>query len=328
MVTIAFTSDLHVDASPASAALVPHLVSAAEEAEPDVFLLAGDVGGGAIGLLGTLEAFGPLPVPKLFVPGNHDLWLEASGSLTRYKLDSATKYHSVLPALCEAAGWHYLPSEPFRFDGVGIAGAMGWYDYSLRNLTLDELIPREAYREGRFGRLVWNDARRIRWPKKPGQAGWRRRDACLGDEAILEGQVEGLEGHLRSLDKEGASSIVVATHFLPGPEPIQYTGEPKLDFVYGFAGSRRLGALLASRPSVKALICGHTHHPFQGTSMGLPLYKSPVGHLHRLHNRLYLSEKQESMPLASLAKERIGLLQVDGNTQSGSIPSGTSRPIR
>ncbi len=65
--------------------------------------------------------------------------MEARGPFTRYRLDSATKYHALLPALCESAGWHYLTAEPFKLNGVGLAGAMGWYDYSLRNRALDGL---------------------------------------------------------------------------------------------------------------------------------------------------------------------------------------------
>lgn len=316
MVTIAFTSDLHVDASAANEGFLPHLLKAVEEAEPDVFVLAGDVGGGATGLLKALEALQPLPIPKLFVPGNHDLWMEASGPFSRYRLDSATKYNSLLPALCEAADWHYLPAEPFRIDGVGFTGVMGWYDYSLRNRSLDSHIPLGAYRKGRFGRLVWNDARRIRWPRRPGRTGWRKRSACLSDDAILETQVKDLEGHLESLEADGTQTVIAVTHFLPGPELISYTGKPKLDFIYGFAGSRRLGSLLAPRPTVRALICGHTHTAFQGESAGLPVYKSPVGRLDRIHPRLSLMKNIRPHSLGAVARERVGLLAVDGQTIS------------
>ncbi len=311
MVTIAFTSDLHVDASEANAALLPHLLEAVEASEPDLFVLAGDVGGGATGLLGTLEAFRPLPVPKLFVPGNHDLWMEARGPFTRYRLDSATKYHALIPALCESAGWHYLPAEPFKLNGVGLAGAMGWYDYSLRNHALDGLIPRRAYLRGRFGRLVWNDARRIRWPKRPGEPGWRRRSACLTDKAILDRQLASLEGHLSRLEAEGASAVVVVTHFVPGAELLDYTGRPELDFACGFAGSRRLGGLIASRPAVQALICGHTHRPGQATSEGVPVYQSPVGLLARCCARLPFLKAGRPSPLEVLARERVGILKIE-----------------
>lgn len=317
MVTIAYTSDLHVDSSGENASLVAHLVEAAEEAEPDIFLLAGDVGGGAAGLLKTLEAFGGLPVPKLFIPGNHDLWTEdPRGPFARHRLDSATKHDSLLPALCESAGWHYLPAEPFRTDGVGVAGVMGWYDYSLRNRSLDSSIPMEAYRRGRLGRLVWMDSRRIRWPRRPGREGWRDKSACLDDEVILESQLEALEGHLESLKTRGAETIVAATHFLPGPEPIDYTGEPRLDFVYGFAGSSRLGGLLASDSSVRALICGHTHRSYQGSSGPLAVFKSPVGHLGRPHRRLPCTKKGERLPLKALARQRLGLIKVEGREAS------------
>jgi 3',5'-cyclic AMP phosphodiesterase CpdA len=311
MVTIAFTSDLHVDSSAANAALVPHLVAAVEALEPDAFVLAGDVGGGAVGLLETLEAFRPLPVPKLFVPGNHDLWLEARGPFARYRLDSATKYHALLPALCEEAGWHYLPAEPVRLNSVGMAGAMGWYDYSLRNRDLDGLIPRRAYRLGRFGRLVWNDARRIRWPRRPGQPGWRERRACLSDKAILDEQLSALEGQLDKLEAEGATGLVAVTHFLPGPELLEYTGRPEHDFAWGFAGSTRLGGLLGGRGAVRALICGHTHRPGQGASAGVPVHQRPVGYLARRHVRLPGRKPANPASLEAIARKRVGLLRIE-----------------
>lgn len=317
MVAIAYTSDLHVDSSKENTSLVAHLVEAVEEAEPDLFLLAGDVGGGAAGLLGCLEAFGGLPVPKLFVPGNHDLWTEdPRGPFGRYRLDSATKHDSLLPALCEAAGWHYLPAEPFRIDGVGVAGVMGWYDYSLRNRSLDSRIPLEAYRRGRLGRLVWMDSMRVRWPRRPGREGWREKSACLADDVILERQIVTLKSHLESLKTQGAETIVAATHFLAGPEPIDYSGEPKLDFAYGFSGSRRLGGLLAKMSSVRALICGHTHRSYQGSSGPLAVFNSPVGRLGRLHRRLSCLKKGEGLSLKTLARQRLGLIRVEGRVVS------------
>lgn len=104
---IAFTSDLHADVGARNAAALPWAARAAAALAPDVFVLAGDAANDLAALDRTLAAFEALPARKLFVPGNHDLWIESNKSLRRGQ-DSWHKYVRAIPDVCARRGFHSL----------------------------------------------------------------------------------------------------------------------------------------------------------------------------------------------------------------------------
>src|ERR1700722_406638 len=60
--------------------------------------------------------------PKLFVPGNHELWTAGPNSLGPLSRE--------LPDRVRAAGWHWLAGSPMVFGDWAVVGNIGWYDYS------------------------------------------------------------------------------------------------------------------------------------------------------------------------------------------------------
>ena len=73
---IAYTSDLHIDVSQRNRDAARYLADAMAESGPDVFVLAGDAGNTLDDLRDALGIFETVAIAKLFVPGNHDVWIE------------------------------------------------------------------------------------------------------------------------------------------------------------------------------------------------------------------------------------------------------------
>ena len=71
------------------------------------------------------------------MPGNHDLWVESKRALRRGH-DSWHKYRTGIPDVCARRGFRYLVGAPLALGGVGFAGSVGWYDYSLGDPRLEE----------------------------------------------------------------------------------------------------------------------------------------------------------------------------------------------
>jgi len=256
-VRIALTSDLHVEHHPEVIPLVAERVAALR---PDVLVVAGDLTANDERLEAALAALARSAPRTLFVAGNHDLWCHRDGGPT-----SRTRYEEIVPRRARAAGVTALGREPVAVDGVAFVGVTGWYDYSLREPDLDAQFTLDDYRRGRAGVLRWNDKLFVHWPDDEGR--------LLSDEEICAAQVAALEAQLAD---EGARPTVVVTHHLGHralvtnfaqliaglPAEVRTrreVGEPPWDFLNGFMGSARLGEVALARPSVKALLAGHTH---------------------------------------------------------------------
>src|SRR3954468_10465104 len=101
---IAVTADLHFGTRHAAGVRATHdLVARVTELNPDLLLLAGDIGAGD-DFDRCLELFERLPRGKAGVPGNHDLWVRSDD----VRGDSLDVYDRHLPAVCRAHGFVYL----------------------------------------------------------------------------------------------------------------------------------------------------------------------------------------------------------------------------
>ena len=96
---IGVTSDLHTDVTPLNKKILPHIIEAVEQAGLDIFILAGDLSPNLLELAEILIAFteSNLNCPKLFVPGNHDIWISEHPDIT-----SEQKYEAIT-VVCESA---------------------------------------------------------------------------------------------------------------------------------------------------------------------------------------------------------------------------------
>ena len=146
---IAYTSDIHIDSSKENAMIPQEILYQLKKNTPDVFIITGDISHSLKIIEQTLSAFRALSCMKLFVPGNHDIWIETDCP------NSYTKYFKILPRVAKENGFIPIWIEPYILDTYGFCGSMGWYDYSFRDRNLN--LPEEVYAEKRYKGHTWMD---------------------------------------------------------------------------------------------------------------------------------------------------------------------------
>lgn len=255
------TADLHYN-HPKSRALAQDLIADMNRAGGDVLLLVGDTavadGNCLEECLGLFDFAGP----KLFVPGNHELWTTGTSATGSHEILSST-----LPRRVRDAGWHWLQGEPLRLGDVGFAGSVGWYDYTYAPPGLG--IPQRFYERkispgaaGRFSEHAdlfspdddispsardvvarWNDAKFVKLGRP--------------DEVFLAELLAALRAQLESLRE--APRVVAAVHHLPFRELLPPSHSAQWDFAKAFLGSPRIGELLLEFANVGLSLSGHSH---------------------------------------------------------------------
>src|SRR5262245_28311236 len=139
IMNLAITSDLHLPITPSSA--IRALAYEVAAFGPDAFVVAGDVAESLADLercLGILKR--EVSCPILVLAGNHDLWARDAGS--------RRKWEELISETVRKAGCVWLEKTTFVKDGVGVAGSIGWYDYSAADPSV-KLPPEVFAREKR-----------------------------------------------------------------------------------------------------------------------------------------------------------------------------------
>src|SRR5271154_5079137 len=96
------TADLHYNHA-RSRKVADELIDRINADDPDALLLVGDTACLDGNWIERCLARFTVPGPKLFVPGNHELWTAGP--------DSLGPLTSELPRRVRAAGWHWLPGD-------------------------------------------------------------------------------------------------------------------------------------------------------------------------------------------------------------------------
>ncbi|HOP80199.1 MAG TPA: metallophosphoesterase [Armatimonadota bacterium] len=257
---IAFISDLHVDAGSFGMEAVRLMPDLLAELHPDVFIIAGDVSADSIEIEDVLSRFDPIDCHKLFVPGNHDIWVPNLPGQS-----SKEKYEQILPEIVQKTGFHYLPSRPVVIRGIGFAGSIGWYDYSFRNKAFDNKISMADYKQKRYRSRIWSDARFAKWG--------------MTDEDVTETLAAQLADDLDNL-QDADVPIVAVIHHLPFEEAVIRTGQLIFDFFGAYMGSERFGEVIKVRANVQMVICGHTHTQRDVKIDSIRILVSPLGYEH------------------------------------------------
>ena len=258
------TADLHYD-NARSRRLAEELIDQINMLADsfDALLLIGDTAAGDSSMIEECLARFTFAGPKLFVPGNHELWTRGN--------DSYAMLHETLPRRIKAAGWHWLQDEPFIGDGFAIVGNIGWYDYSFivpelgipRRFYEHKISPGSAGSHVEFSFLLqdgsdippaaheiharWNDARFVHLGRS--------------DETFLGELADQLDRQLRALSQ--VPHILVAMHHLPFVELSPELNAGQWKFARAFLGSTRLGELLLRHTHVRTVLCGHSHFPIE-----------------------------------------------------------------
>jgi hypothetical protein len=278
-VRVVYTSDLHTDLGPRNAALVEHLVAQARVLAPDVLVLAGDVADTAAAVHTALASFRAVPARRLYLPGNHDLYVEGESAFSGGPT-SREKFTTILPAVAAAAGFEFLGAAPVWCGEVAFVGTPGWYDSTLRDPALDVAVHPEHYRRGAWRTQRAFDRGHVLWPADTGHPvagvqpaaagpGWAE-DAWLCD--FFHGQ---LDAQLAQAAQ--ARALVAVVHVLPCLAMVQRGVFAACGFHDAYLGSSRYGERLRQESRLRAIVTGHLHRARRIDWEGVPVVASPVG---------------------------------------------------
>ena len=257
---IALISDLHAEATEANRAIVPFLIDAIISAELDVFVLAGDVTPNLSEFYEILGEFdkAELPCQKLFVPGNHDIWVSKDANMT------SQQKCRVISEICQDHRFYPLIDAPYIAEKIGFCGTIGWYDYTFASDEYD--FSAEQYAKKQLMGTVWNDKRYARWSDTDQKVAHRF-------EAELDKQIAFL--------KDRVQRIIVVTHHVPFRKCIHYRGELPWDYFRAFYGSEGLGMLCLQEPLVTHVLFGHVHYAVNQQVENVKAICAPIGYLHK-----------------------------------------------
>ncbi len=258
---IVLTSDLHYDVA-RSRQPTEDLARRLCRNGGDVLVFVGDSAAADLAILercfGLFESFRG---PRLFTPGNHDLWVDPES-------DSRRRYAVELPAVCARSGVHYLDDGPFFAGDCALVGNIGWYDYTFRAARLG--IPLRFYRSKVApGAAALLDGHRHLVegyddvPLSAGQIAIRWMDGVRvrldrSDVAFTQEAAGRLRAHL-ALAAARVRRIVVGVHHLPWAELVPRAVSPAFAFASAFLGSELLGETVLEFPQVTHVYCGHSH---------------------------------------------------------------------
>jgi len=231
---------------------------------PDIFIFAGDISRRKNEIDLFLKSFKNTPYIKIFVPGNHDVWIEDGE-------DSLLKYKYSLKTICEENEFYYLPLNPLIINNIGFVGSLGWYDYSLgsEEFSIDE------YEKGKFADLKW---REIYWKLAIFKD---NRGNTLSNIEVCKLMIKDLEEQIEGI-KNKVEKIITVIHTLPF-EDLVY----KKNFFSAYLGSKFLGEVLLKEKKIRFLICGHEHNPLVYNKCGIKIYRCPFGYLKNIKDWEY-----------------------------------------
>ena len=294
---IAFTSDIHYDITSANRELVPFLIKHLNLLNPDFFVIAGDLANNISELKKAFIEFQRLNTQIIYIPGNHDIWIESKNKVRKGQ-DSFYKYNEEIPNLCQNYNILFPVKKPLIIKDTAILGSIGWYDYSLKDIRLNEIYTQNDYDKGEFHQASWNDARYAVWLKNPNAANWKDRKATYKNQEVFNIFYNLFTESFKDIPTT-VKNIIIALHTNPFKECI-IRKEPPSPFD-AYEGSDKYGEFLINNSKCKKIhvICGHRHKKLHLMKGNVEVHRSPVG---------YLDYEIESFE--SLAKESIGFIKI------------------
>lgn len=275
---IIYTSDLHVDISENNNKIIDYLVDYVIENKPDIFIIAGDLANTSNEIDKSLYRFKSINCRKVFIPGNHDLWIESKSKL-KDGFDSSYKYEIELPTICSNNDFIYPVKEPFIFENMAIIGTVGWYDYSLRDKRLDTKYHISDYDIGEFGNMYWSDFNSSIWLVDRKNSDWKIRKKKMKNHEIFQKVFNQFNEVYYKLPSS-INNIILVMHTAPHqnciirkeqPDPFDaYEGSDKyLEFIEKNITDRNV-----------LLVCGHKHKKLDiKINSQIRILRAPFGYL-------------------------------------------------
>lgn len=232
--TIAVTSDLHLGITKEE-----HLRQLAERIEaeqPDLTVLAGDIGEGLHNFTACLSLFANLPGTVAVLAGNHDVWARGHHSQNLWERH--------LPEATRDAGMLWLEDDTWRQNGVAVIGSIAWYNYSAVDPTIPPHPPAYFTSQKRNYNL---DAKYVDWPWTDGEFATRVGDALVARLTELE-------------TDSNISSIIAVTHVpLFDVQMARKPADPRWGFSNAYFGNLTLGHRILQSNKLRVVVSGHTH---------------------------------------------------------------------
>lgn len=239
-------SDLHVD----FAANLTLLETLPPNHAADVLLLAGDVSHRLERTEVTLRLLTQRFARVLFVPGNHDLWLEEGVAEADTSLDRLTG----LMALCDRLGVQTGPAAVG--DDWWVVPLHGWYEAHFGAPdgppVSEEVLARR-----------WSDHRRCRWP------------SSLGDDAARCAHFAS-RNEVYPAPPDGRR-VLTFSHFVPRPDLIPPLERLRFKQLPRVSGTLRLERQLRAVGS-EIHVFGHTHIPWDASLDGVRYVQRPLAY--------------------------------------------------
>jgi 3',5'-cyclic AMP phosphodiesterase CpdA len=242
MPRIAITSDLHLGITPSGT--IRRLAENIAAEQPDLTVLAGDLGEGLPNVVACLDLFRGLPGTVAVLAGNHDVWARSGHS-------SQELWERALPRVVRDARMLWLEDTVWLHDGVAVAGSLAWYDYSAVDLTWrGESAASFAANKGRYNM----DAKFVSWP-------W-------SDVEFATNLGDGLCARLAALECDPAVRAVVAVTHVPlfEEQMLRQPHDPKWGYTNAYFGNLTLGWRIIGMGKLRTVVSGHTHVGRQGVA--------------------------------------------------------------
>lgn len=193
--------------------------------QSDILILAGDVTDNLALLSYCFEVLVQKFLKVLFVPGNHELWVNRVGTREASNISSLEKHNKVV----KLAIGHGIVTEPYTIEKVTIVPLQSWYDYSFGE-------PCEKLKE------VWADFRFCSWPN---------------NMHALDVTHYFLEQNQNYLN-ESNQTLISFSHFLPRIDLMPSFVPQKYQYLYPAFGSQLLETQIRQlQPDIH--VYGHSH---------------------------------------------------------------------
>ena len=211
-------SDLHAD-YPENLQWILELSNV--EYQQDVLVLAGDVTDNLQVLAQVFHALRTKFLEVMFVPGNHELWVQNDG------VDCSLEKFALIGKLCEAEG---IRQTAYVRGDVSIVPLYSWYDFSFG-------------KPDRHLRRAWRDFKACAWPSDLPDSAAVNRYFLAMNEPVLD---------IRN------KTVISFSHFLPRIDVMPERIPLERRRVYPVLGSVNLGLQVKElQPDIH--IYGHSH---------------------------------------------------------------------
>lgn len=286
---IASVSDIHTDYA-SNRKLFSKMVEQIGAGKADAVIVAGDVSHIDKLIVHCILLLRQVVEVVAYLPGNHDLWVDRPGEDVRDdpSFDTWDRHDRVLRKLVEAAGGHYLPTEPLRLGGVAIAGACGWYDHSFFRSEFRAQVPESALDDQAFNGMQWGDRTRTAFRGPDGRV--------MSDPQVARTMEDALAAQLTELEHDAQiKHVVCATHHQQYEQTVRRAGVLPWEFFNAFMGAERMGEVIDRYAKVGHVIYGHTHtlgdrqlgtRRVFGTPLGYPRERVGVSEAEILRTRI------------------------------------------